>query len=60
MERRHGYFILLGLLIGTFFGIGIGVATENIIRGIGLGALAGVFVGWFLAAAVLENRRGRG
>ena len=56
MERKFGYFIVLGLLIGVVFGMGLGVANGNTIWGIGLGALFGVFIGWFVAAAALQNR----
>jgi hypothetical protein len=27
--------------------------------GIGIGALAGVFIGWFIAAAILQHRKDR-
>jgi hypothetical protein len=56
MERKFGYYIVLGLLIGVVFGMGLGAANGNTIWGIGLGALFGVFVGWFVAAAALQNR----
>ena len=56
MERKFGYYIVLGLLIGVVFGMGLGAANGNTIWGIGLGALFGVFIGWFVAAAALQNR----
>ena len=56
MERKFGYYIVLGLLIGLVFGMGLGAANGNTIWGIGLGALFGVFIGWFVAAAALQNR----
>ena len=56
MERKFGYYIVLGLLIGMVFGMGLGAANGNTIWGIGLGALFGVFIGWFVAAAALQNR----
>jgi len=56
MERKFGYYIVLGLLIGVVFGMGLGAANGNTIWGIGLGALGGVFIGWFVAAAALEHR----
>jgi uncharacterized protein YcfJ len=55
MDRRFGYYIVLGLLVGAVFGFGLGAANGNAILGIGIGALAGVFIGWFVAAAVLER-----
>jgi len=36
--------------------MGVGSASGNTFFGIGLGALFGVFIGWFVAAA-LENRK---
>jgi hypothetical protein len=58
MERRFGYYILLGLLIGAVLGVGLGAAIGNTALGVGLGALGGVFIGWFAAAAALEKRSG--
>jgi len=55
MERKFGTFILVGLLVGAVFGFGLGAANGNTLLGIGLGALAGVFLGWFVAAAALER-----
>lgn len=56
MERKFGYYIFLGLVIGVIFGMGVGAANGNPLFGIGLGALGGVFIGWFVAAAACENR----
>lgn len=56
MEQNFGYFIVLGLMLGIIFGVGFGGSTGNPLLGIGLGALGGVFLGWFVAAAVLENQ----
>lgn len=55
MERKYGYYIVLGLAIGVVFGMGVGAANGNTIWGIGLGALFGVFIGWFIAVAA-QNR----
>ena len=57
MERMIGYYSFLGLVIGAIFGLGLGAANGNIIWGIGLGGLFGVFIGWFIAVAVFENRK---
>jgi hypothetical protein len=56
MERKFGYYVVLGLVIGVVFGIGLGAANGNTIWGIGLGALSGVFMGWFVAIAVFKNQ----
>ncbi len=55
MDRKFSYYIVLGLMIGIVFGMGLGAANGNTLFGIGLGALFGVFIGWFVAAA-LESR----
>jgi len=48
---------LLGLLVGGTFGIFFGAPLENRLLGVGLGALGGAFIGWFIAAAVIENEK---
>jgi ABC-type microcin C transport system permease subunit YejE len=55
MERKIGYFVPIGLLIGVVFGWGLGATSGNAIIGTGVGALVGVFSGWFIAAAVFEK-----
>lgn len=56
MEKTFGYFIFGGLLIGAMFGL-IWAGGRNPVMGIGIGALVGVSLGWFIAAAVLEQRK---
>ena len=56
MERTFGYFIFGGLLIGAMFGL-IWAGSRNPVMGIGIGAMVGVALGWFIAAAVLEQRK---
>lgn len=56
MDKRFGYFVFGGLLIGGIFGLGLGAANENVLFGIGIGALVGAFLGWFLAVAMLPKR----
>lgn len=47
-----GYYAFAGLLIGSLFGfIGAGLI------GSGIGALIGMAIGWFVAAAMLENQK---
>jgi ABC-type uncharacterized transport system permease subunit len=57
MKRKFGLYIFLGLLIGAFFGMFLAAGSANPFLGIGGGALAGVFIGWFIAAAVLEKEK---
>lgn len=56
MERKFGYYIVAGPLLGSVVGAFLGAVNGNAIVGIALGALAGVFLGWFVAAAVFENQ----
>jgi uncharacterized protein YcfJ len=56
MERRFGYYIFLGLVIGAVLGVGLGAAIGKTALGVGFGALGGVFIGWFVAAAALQDR----
>jgi hypothetical protein len=56
MDKKFGLFILAGLLIGSTFGIFFGPVLENPLLGVGLGALGGVFIGWFVAAAFTESK----
>jgi len=52
MDKKFGYYIFGGLLIGALFGlIWAGVV------GLGIGALIGITVGWFFAAYILEKEK---
>jgi hypothetical protein len=54
MDKKFGYYIFGGLLIGILVGL-LWSANGNALLGIGFGALAGAGVGWFIAAAMLEK-----
>jgi hypothetical protein len=56
MEKTIGYFAFGGMLVGAMFGL-IGAGSGNSLLGIGIGATAGAFIGWFIAAAVLEQKK---
>ena len=56
MDKTFGYFIFGGMLIGAMFGL-IAAGGNNSLMGIGVGATAGAFIGWFIAAAVLEQKK---
>jgi ABC-type uncharacterized transport system permease subunit len=58
MDKKIGYYIFGGLLVGALFGR-LWSANGNSLLGIGLGALVGVALGWFIAAAVLEKSIGK-
>jgi hypothetical protein len=57
-ERKFGLYIFLGLAIGAVLGIGLGAANGNVFNGFWIGALAGVFIGWFIAAAAAKGKIG--
>jgi hypothetical protein len=58
MDKKFGYYVFGGLLVGAFLGWGWS-AGGNSLLGIGMGALVGVALGWFAAAAVLEREPGK-
>jgi uncharacterized membrane protein len=52
MDKKFGYYIFGGLLIGALFGlIWAGLA------GVVIGALVGTAIGWFFAAYILEKEK---
>jgi uncharacterized membrane protein len=56
MERKFGIYAFGGLLIGAVLGTLWGAAGEHSVTGMVIGALVGVAIGWFIAAATLEKR----
>ena len=56
MDKKFGYIVLLGLLIGAVFGMGIGSANGNPVLGIGIGALAGVLSGMVYCSGCSSRR----
>jgi uncharacterized membrane protein len=54
MDKRFGYYVFGGALIGAFLGLAWS-ASNNPVAALGIGALVGLFVGWFIAAAVVEQ-----
>ena len=51
MDRRFGYFVFGGLVIGALFGLMFSAASKNMVMGLVGGATIGVAIGWFAAAA---------
>ncbi len=51
MDKKFGLYIVLGAIIGALFGTAFMPVIENDGLAIFGGALAGVFIGWFIAAA---------
>ena len=58
MDKKFGYYVFGGALIGAVFGL-LWTVNGNTLLGIALGALAGVAIGWFIAAAALEKSNGK-
>jgi hypothetical protein len=56
MKRKFDDHVLIGLVIGAILGICLGAAMRNIYLGFGLGALGGVFFGWFVPIDSLQKR----
>jgi hypothetical protein len=52
MDIRPAFSIFLGLLIGAIVGFGIGALNEDPIHGMQLGSMAGLLIGWFIAATM--------
>jgi len=55
MDKKFGYYIFGGLLLGAFLGW-MWSASNNPLVGMGIGAFFGAGIGWFIAAAVFEKR----
>lgn len=51
MNQKNAIFIFAGLAIGAMIGVLVGSRGGNPLLGLGFGALAGVFIGWFAAIA---------
>ena len=58
MDKRFGYFAFGGIVIGAVLGFAWS-GHENSLAGLGIGALAGAFLGGFVASAVLEMEKQR-
>jgi hypothetical protein len=56
MDKKFGAYVFGGMLIGALFGM-LWAGSGNPILGIGIGALAGTFIGWFGAAYVREKEK---
>lgn len=59
MNKKFALYIVSGLFIGALFGVSFAPVIENDTLGILGGALAGVFIGWFIAAAVRIRKQER-
>jgi len=57
VNKKSVLFILIGLATGAVFGTSFGPVVSNIVLATALGAVGGLFVGWFIAAAVREQEK---
>ncbi len=55
MDRRFGLLIFGGLVFGALVGMAFGSGSGNPLLSMAFGALFGVAIGWFAAAAALEK-----
>jgi len=56
MDKKFGYYVFGGLLIGALFGL-IWASGGNFLMGPAIGALIGTAIGWFFAAYALEKEK---
>lgn len=56
MDKKFGYYVFGGALIGVFLGW-LWSADNNPFMGMGIGALIGVALGWFAAAMLQQNKK---
>ena len=59
-KQKFGIYIFVGLLIGAVLGIFFGTGSANPVLGIGTGALVGTAIGWFIGAAMIEKEKKEG
>ena len=55
-EKVFGYYIFGGMLVGALFGLSW-AGGNNPLIGLAIGAFVGASIGWFAAAAVLEQKK---
>lgn len=58
-KRKFGVYVFLGLLIGALLGTGMGASSANQAAWTAGGALAGLAIAWFIAAAVIERDKNK-
>lgn len=58
MDKKFGYYIFGGMLIGAFLGM-LWAGNGNPILSIAGGASVGTAIGWFAAAYAMEKEKGK-
>lgn len=56
-EQKFGLYIFVGVGFGGMLGLLLGAVSGNIFTGFWIGAAAGVAIGWFAAAAMLQQNK---
>lgn len=56
MDKKFGYYIFGGALLGALFGM-LWIGKGNPILSIVIGALVGMSIGWFAAAYMMEREK---
>ena len=56
MKRKFALLIFVGMGFGAIYGVFLGTAIENSILGVAIGAISGMFIGWFGAVAAQERQ----
>ncbi len=56
MDKKSGYTIFGGMLLGALLGT-MWAVNGNLLLGLAGGAVGGTFIGWFIAAAVMEKAK---
>jgi len=56
MDKKFSYYVFGGAFIGTAFGLIWSEGNNSLVR-MGIGALIGVAIGWFVAAAMLQQNK---
>lgn len=54
-EKKFGTYVFVSLAVCALIGAGLGLSNGNTFNGLWIGALIGVFIGWFIAAVVLRK-----
>jgi ABC-type uncharacterized transport system permease subunit len=56
MDKKFGYYIFGGMLIGALFGL-LWAGSGNPILSLATGALIGTAIGWFAAAYMMQKEK---